>query len=376
MPTKFRGSMTLATLKSVLSDLKDLQYMLITKNDAGLSVHYSSCFTENDKNKVISMLSRHSSEYGDADETSNDHTTCKPSGLRVTNDPTNESTGSEHFPESASDLTPRVSTSVSIVPALKNMKLLTLGTDQLLCHYRNALTSLSQVVCKAVAKIWIKVAEPNKQAVHPYKHFNSSKPLWWPRDVDHIEPDHLDKHGRVEVMISILRNKNFSIEVMRLKTSAIDVKAKGVGIVVDKILSELYYVAIFDRRRRYGNLSDFLIDIVVSNFEFGKRNGSEVVMLSKIPQSALNYVEYPVGTHLESNSRSLPLFNSNKIEKVKRSKAKVKQNKAKMKAKGDFDDEVWDETLYRYSILNDLVVYDPFLIYIEGYTSSSESTEF
>lgn len=375
MPTKFHGSMTLATLKSVLSDLKDLQYMLITKNDVGLSVHYSSCFTENDKNKVVSMLSHHSSEYGDGDETFNDHTTCKPR-LRVTNDPTNDPTSSKHFTESTSDLTPRVSTSVSIVPALKNMKLLTLGTDQLLCHYRNAFTSLSQVVCKAVAKIWIKVAEPNKQAVHPYKHFNSSKPLWWPRDVDHIEPDHLDKHGRVEVMISILRNKNFSIEVMRLKTSAIDVKAKGVGIVVDKILSELYYVAIFDRKRRYGNLSDYLIDIVVSNFELGKRNGSEVVMLSKIPQSALNYVEYPVGTHLESNSRSLPLFKSNKIEKVKRSKAKVKQNKAKMKAKVDIDDEVLYKTLYRYNIQNDLVVYDPFLIYIEGYTSSSESTEF
>ena len=368
--------MTLATLKSVLSDLKDLQYMLVTKNDAGLSVHYSSCFTENDKNKVAYMLSHNSSEYRDGDETLSEYTTSKPNGHRVANDPTNVPTSSEHFTESTSELTPRVLTGVPIVPALKNMKLLTLGTDQLLCHYRNALKSLSQVVCKAVAKIWIKVAEPNKQAIHPYKHFNSSKPPWWPRDVDHIEPDHLDKNGRLKVMISILRNKKFSIEVMKLKTSAMDVKTVGVEIVADKILSELYYIAIFDRKRRYRNLSDSSINIVVSNFEFGKRNGSEVVMLRKIPQSALNYVEYPLGTQFESNSRSPPLANSNKVEKAKRTKAKVKQNKAKMKAKVDIDNEVLDKTLYSYNIQNDVVVYDPFLIYIEGYTSSPESTEF
>ena len=72
--------------------------------------------------------------------------------------------------------------------------------DELLRWYEQSFKDLQQVNCKSVAKVWIKAIEEKKQINHPYnggKQFNgdseASKPPWWPRDVQHKEPDHLRK---------------------------------------------------------------------------------------------------------------------------------------------------------------------------------------
>lgn len=133
-----------------------------------------------------------------------------------------------------------------IRPALKHSYMLLLNkrsTQQLLDQYYNLMSALSQAVCKSIAKEWIKVAEPKKQALYPYKFFNLSKPPWWPAKVNHIEPDHLDKDSRINVLINILRNPSFDLEALKLRTSILEFKYP----VTSRLLHEVYYLAAYDR---------------------------------------------------------------------------------------------------------------------------------
>lgn len=63
---------------------------------------------------------------------------------------------------------------------------------------------LQQIPCKALAKAWIRVIEPKKQTKYPYKGSAETRPPWWPRDIRHVEPDHLLKEERVKLMIHFL----------------------------------------------------------------------------------------------------------------------------------------------------------------------------
>lgn len=133
-----------------------------------------------------------------------------------------------------------------IKPVLKECYLLEISkksTLQLFDQYYDLMSSLSQAVCKTIAKEWIKVAEPKKQALYPYKFYNTSKPPWWPARVNHIEPDHLDKDSRINVLINILRNPSFDIQALKLRTSVLEFKYP----VTLRILNEIYYLAIYDR---------------------------------------------------------------------------------------------------------------------------------
>lgn len=138
-------------------------------------------------------------------------------------------------------------TSIAIIkPAIKNTTILQinrLDCRDLIQHYTNLFTCLSQVVCKEIGKQWIKVAEPKKQGLYPYKSFNNSKPQWWPANVNHIEPDHLDKDGRIVVLISILRNPKFSLDSMKLKCGMVQMES----LVLTSLLDEIFYVAFYDR---------------------------------------------------------------------------------------------------------------------------------
>ncbi|AGO13923.1 AaceriAGR060Wp [[Ashbya] aceris (nom. inval.)] len=63
---------------------------------------------------------------------------------------------------------------------------------------------LRQLPCKQISKSWIKVIEPKKKARYPYMMGEQSKPNWWPRDVEHREPDHLQKPDRLALMTAIM----------------------------------------------------------------------------------------------------------------------------------------------------------------------------
>ncbi|CAD1807977.1 hypothetical protein FOB58_001330 [Candida parapsilosis] len=132
----------------------------------------------------------------------------------------------------------------TIKPTLINSFPLTLtknqSPQQLLNQYRDLFNSLSQYVCKDVAKAWIKILEPNKQALFPYRDYNKSKPDWWPPFVNHIEPDHLDKVGRVEVLINVLRHPRFDLR-------RVDLKQYQEKPVLYSLLKEILYLAMYER---------------------------------------------------------------------------------------------------------------------------------
>ncbi|AAS54549.2 AGR060Wp [Eremothecium gossypii ATCC 10895] len=65
---------------------------------------------------------------------------------------------------------------------------------------------LRQLPCKQISKSWIKVIEPKKKARYPYMMGEQSKPNWWPQDVEHREPDHLQKPDRLALMTAIMLN--------------------------------------------------------------------------------------------------------------------------------------------------------------------------
>lgn len=74
-------------------------------------------------------------------------------------------------------------------------------------YYEKVFQNLQQTNCRVIAKAYIKLVEPRKQAQYPYngrrtvagrtQQFSpeETKPPWWPPGVSHREPDHLPKAG-------------------------------------------------------------------------------------------------------------------------------------------------------------------------------------
>jgi hypothetical protein len=68
--------------------------------------------------------------------------------------------------------------------------------------YVDAFDAVQQVTCRTIAKLWIKKIEPKKQSAHPYngglpkedpKDPERTKPGYWPEQIPHKEPDHIQK---------------------------------------------------------------------------------------------------------------------------------------------------------------------------------------
>ncbi|SMN21120.1 similar to Naumovozyma castellii NCAS_0B03720 hypothetical protein [Maudiozyma saulgeensis] len=68
----------------------------------------------------------------------------------------------------------------------------------------DSLKYLRQIPCKMLAKLWIKFIEPKKKIQYPYIGGDDTKPNWWPTNIQHREPDHLQKPERLELMYHIL----------------------------------------------------------------------------------------------------------------------------------------------------------------------------
>ncbi|EAZ64000.2 hypothetical protein PICST_28778 [Scheffersomyces stipitis CBS 6054] len=184
----------------------------------------------------------------------------------------------------------------------KELLLSRTDSSYLISQYFDLFTCLTQKYCKEIAKEWVKVVEPRKQALYPYKLQDDSRPPWWPTDVDHIEPDHLDKDGRVKLLISILRDPLYKLELLKEKSLALQLPNK----LSTYILNELFYIAAYDRlfynhfreedplfydippTGRKG-FSEDQITIMVSNLKRINKNGSVVtLMLSQIEPEEIN----------------------------------------------------------------------------------------
>jgi hypothetical protein len=72
--------------------------------------------------------------------------------------------------------------------------------------FETRLRQMQQLVCKVVAKCWIKVIEPKKQSNFPYNRGEESKPSWWPPNARHKEPDHLMKPGEKICRVFLVEN--------------------------------------------------------------------------------------------------------------------------------------------------------------------------
>lgn len=75
--------------------------------------------------------------------------------------------------------------------------------EKMMAYYAESFKAFQQINCRQIAKAYIKLIEPRKQAKHPYnggkagpgetRDPEKTKPEWWPADVIHKEPDHLKK---------------------------------------------------------------------------------------------------------------------------------------------------------------------------------------
>lgn len=113
---------------------------------------------------------------------------------------------------------------------------------QLMAQYYDLFVLISQICCKDLAKQWIKIIQPNKQASHPYKLGNSSKPQWWPLHVNHTEPDHLEREGRIDVLMLILRNPQVLLQQLAQRLLTLSWRP-----LARRLLDEIFYIACYDR---------------------------------------------------------------------------------------------------------------------------------
>ncbi|CCH45725.1 hypothetical protein BN7_5311 [Wickerhamomyces ciferrii] len=128
-------------------------------------------------------------------------------------------------------------------------------------HLRTCFRELQQLSCKAIAKAWIKTIEPKKQTRYPYNKGESTKPPWWPSKIRHCEPDHLIKSERIDLLVSISRNSEKSLQKLKESTNRIS----SLNEYKLKILDEIYFVV--------GKFSQNSNDsIIVSDFENGIRS--------------------------------------------------------------------------------------------------------
>ena len=101
--------------------------------------------------------------------------------------------------------------------------------------YQLRFSQLQQVMCKMIAKAWIKVIEPKKQTRCPYNKGEDGRPTWWPAEVRHKEPDHLMKPERHTLLLSLLRCGVVRIARLQLATAEVValIKAGKVSLLMD-----------------------------------------------------------------------------------------------------------------------------------------------
>lgn len=112
----------------------------------------------------------------------------------------------------------------------------------------HCLKHLRQIPCKILAKLWIKAIEPKKKIKYPYISGDSAKPTWWPVDVQHREPDHLQKSERLQLMYHILAKvlpEEYPIGFIKdLKNSSIVIPAFKNNPQKYNILQTLFAISI------------------------------------------------------------------------------------------------------------------------------------
>ncbi|KAJ5557350.1 hypothetical protein N7494_001265 [Penicillium frequentans] len=145
-------------------------------------------------------------------------------------------------------------------------------------YYEKVFQNLQQTNCRVIAKVYVKVVEPRKQAQYPYngrkpvagemQQFSpeETRPPWWPTGVSHREPDHLLKNERIELLVHILCDLRAShgITAERLKHGQECVKRQIVPPERLQLLDELYRVREQEEKLDAGEITDGSAEVSVS----------------------------------------------------------------------------------------------------------------
>ncbi|KAL2270327.1 hypothetical protein VTJ83DRAFT_2511 [Remersonia thermophila] len=154
-------------------------------------------------------------------------------------------------------------------------------SDAVLNFYEASFKNIQQTACKEIAKAFIKVICPKKQAVHPYTQGWEKRPDWWPEPkaderARHIEPDHQLKKERIYVLKHILRlivnpeelrpasiRKLGKITVAKLETAAMEALSawfsdprKPQNARKRPLVKELFRVAKMEERYKMGEIDE------------------------------------------------------------------------------------------------------------------------
>ncbi|CCH60903.1 hypothetical protein TBLA_0D04060 [Henningerozyma blattae CBS 6284] len=191
---------------------------------------------------------------------------------------------------------------------IQNFKHLSLNLNnkrELQSYIYNGLKLLRQVPCKTISKIWIKIIEPKKKTKFPYIKGNSTKPEWWPSDVEHREPDHLQKPDRLKLMVSIL------VDVLPMLQDE---------DILDELIRTTHALSIFKRDKAKNHVLNSMFDICRTLCNRYNKNYScepdtieviEINQLQKKPEPLQSLSAPYVKEHtLDTQSNILPIASS------------------------------------------------------------------
>ncbi|MCJ1260143.1 hypothetical protein MMC22_000002 [Lobaria immixta] len=148
--------------------------------------------------------------------------------------------------------------------------------DRITEIYHELLESIQQAPLKIILKEWIKLVQPGKQAANPYnggklqaeairkhgpkKKGEDTKPSWWPRDMNHVEPDHILKPARIKLAAHILRLPGLSSDDLRQSTNNLDITQKSKPEKKESVprdLNELYDIRANEERLERGEIGKY-----------------------------------------------------------------------------------------------------------------------
>ncbi|KAF3901730.1 hypothetical protein AA313_de0200914 [Arthrobotrys entomopaga] len=175
---------------------------------------------------------------------------------------------------------------------------LCIGDEAAVANYLwRKFVELQQLDCKVIAKAWVKVIEPKKQAHSPYNGGDATRPWWWPSDAPHKEPDHLLKNARIRVLISCISDQLVPISQLRAATDETSLRPSQ-----KEILHEMYDVMELDQKMRAGNLDRDHVRFVRPFVKGNKRRKKRTL---KNPQPASRGPSKRPNIKKESENRSL-----------------------------------------------------------------------
>ncbi|KAG8963839.1 hypothetical protein FRC03_002523 [Tulasnella sp. 419] len=152
----------------------------------------------------------------------------------------------ENYPTPPHSAPATVTTHSSVVGDPGDPKIMALFPPFSETLYYRQFHNLQQKVCKLIAKCWIKAIEPKKNFRFPYQGGEQARPDWWPQSLMHKEPDHMLKHQRNLLLITLLRMRLVAVSVLEISTVEIIS-----SISQDKlaILRTVYEMAKIDTQR-------------------------------------------------------------------------------------------------------------------------------